>query len=89
MLAAACGGGTGTRADLISVLARDGAFTEGQATCVADEVFAEYGDNDDVLGTLSAAESFDVIESPEDGVPGFGEFFTAAVQGCVTAGPTP
>ncbi|MEM7321666.1 MAG: hypothetical protein AAF531_01150 [Actinomycetota bacterium] len=87
LVAAACGGGPGSREDLIDVLTLDEAFSVEEATCMADAVFDRYGDDDDALGKISAADSFDFFDG-ENGIPGFSEFFNQTVQSCATVGPT-
>ncbi|MEM7272451.1 MAG: hypothetical protein AAF547_05165 [Actinomycetota bacterium] len=87
LLAVGCSSGPGTKAEMIDVLSRDGAFTEGQATCIADAVFDRYGDDEEALGKISAADSFELFDTA-DGIPGFSEFFTDTVQGCAPTGPT-
>jgi len=86
LIAAACGSGPGSREELIDVILLDGAFTTEEATCIADAVFERYGEDDDALGKISAADSFDYFDS-EDGIPGFTEFFDDTVQGCAAVGP--
>lgn len=87
LVAAGCGGGPGTREELIDVVSQDGAFSVEQATCIADAVFERYGDDDDALGKISAADSFEFFDG-EDGVPGFSSFFDQTVQSCAPVGPT-
>ena len=87
LLAAACSSGPGTEAELVEVLMRDGSISEAEATCIGEAVFDEYGDDEDALGTISAAPSFEFL-STDEGVPGFRQFFEEAVEGCLTVGPT-
>ncbi|MGI9597762.1 MAG: hypothetical protein ACR2QK_16480 [Acidimicrobiales bacterium] len=88
LVAAGCSSGPGTEEEFIEVLSRDGSLTTEEATCISDAVFAEYGDDSDALGTISAAPDFEYLSS-EEGVEGFSEFFDATVQSCSTVGPTP
>ncbi len=88
LLATACGGGPGSRDDFIDVLTRDDNLTTEEATCITDAVFDRYEDDEDALGAISAAPSFDFLDG-EDGVPGFTEFYEETVAGCVQVGPAP
>ncbi len=80
---AGCTSGPGSEADFVEVLTRDDAFTETQAECLADAVFDEYGTDEDALGKISGATSYDFLLG-EDGVEGFDEFLTAQVSDCTT-----
>ena len=88
LLATACGSDPGTREDFIDVMTQDGVFTVEQATCMADAVFDRYGEDDDALGKISAADSFEFFDEEENGIPGFSEFFDETVQSCAPVGPT-
>jgi hypothetical protein len=87
-LATGCTGGPGDRDDFIDILTRDDNFNETEATCIADAVFDEYGEDGDALGKISGAESYEYLIG-EDGVEGFDEFFTPLVADCTAVGPTP
>lgn len=87
LIATACGSDPGTREDFIDVMTQDGAFTVEEATCMADAVFDRYGDDDDALGKISAADSFEFFDE-ENGIPGFTDFFDETVQSCAAVGPT-
>lgn len=87
LVAAGCGDGPGSREDLIAIIEQDGAFTTAEATCMADAVFERYGEDDDALGKISAADDFAFFDT-EDGIPGFAEFFDTTVQTCAAVGPT-
>ena len=78
---AACTGGPGDREDLVSALTRDDTFSTPEAECIADAVFAEYGQDEDALGRISGASTFEELNGP-DGVPGFAEFFDNTVAAC-------
>lgn len=84
---AGCSTGPGTQEEFVEVLTREGAFGAGEADCIAQAVFDEYGDDDDALGKISAAPDFAYFDTAE-GIPGFSEFFDRTVQGCVQVGPT-
>lgn len=87
LLAAACGSSPGSQEDFIEVLLRNENLTETEATCIADAVFDEYGDSDE-LGTLSAADSYDEVVSGEQAIEGFDEFYENAVEACLQVGPS-
>ena len=78
---AACGGGPGNRDDLVTALTRDDTFSTPEAECIADAVFAQYGEDQEALGRISGARTFDELNGPE-GVPGFDEFFENTVSAC-------
>lgn len=88
LLLAGCTGGPGNREDFIEVLRLDDAFNESEASCIADAVFDEYGDDNDALGKISGAESYEWLIG-EDGVEGFDQFFPGVVADCTTVGPSP
>lgn len=77
----ACTGGPGSEEDLVNALTRDRTFTRGEATCIAENVFAEYGDDEEALGKISGADDYEDLSGTE-GVPGFAEFFENVVAGC-------
>ena len=87
-LVTGCTSGPGSQEDFIDVLTRDDAMSVEEATCISEAVFAEYADDEDALGKISAAPDFAYLES-EEGVEGFSDFFDRTVQGCSTVGPTP
>ena len=87
MLATACTGGPGDRDDFVEILVRDDGFNADEAGCIADAVFAQYGEDGDALGKISGAESYEFLTGP-DGVEGFDGFFTSTVSDCTTVGPT-
>lgn len=87
LIVAGCGTSPGSREDLIEVITQDGAFTVEEATCIADAVFDRYGDDDDALGKISAADSYEFFDE-DNGVPGFTAFFDETVVGCAAVGPT-
>lgn len=87
VLLAACGGGPGTEAQFVEMLSREGNLDATQAECIADAVFDEYGQDDDALGKISGAESYEWLIGP-DGVEGFGPFYDGVVANCTTVGPT-
>ncbi len=80
---AGCTSGPGSQAEFVDVLTRDDAFTQPQAECLADAVFDEYGNDDDALGKISGATSYEFLTG-EDGVDGFDEFLSAQVAECTT-----
>jgi hypothetical protein len=89
-----CSGSPGTQQDFVDVLSRNDYLTEDQATCIAQAVFAEYGDNPDVLGRLSGAggssdgsTQYDQLIEGDNAIDGFDEFFTDTVNVCTPAGP--
>lgn len=77
----ACTGGPGDRDDLVAALTRDDTFAVAEAECIADAVFAEYGADEDALGRISGAVSYDELTGTE-GVAGFDEFFSNTVSAC-------
>ena len=81
LVAAACSGGPGSEEDLVNSLTRDDSFTQGEAECIAETIFGEYGENEEALNIISGASSFDEITGA-DGVEGFEEFFDNTVSGC-------
>lgn len=87
LVAVGCSSGPGSREDMIAAITQDGAFTEAEAVCITDAVFDRYGDDEDALGKISAADSFEFFDT-EDGVPGFSDFFDDTVRGCAAIGPT-
>jgi hypothetical protein len=88
VLLAGCTGGPGDREDFIEVLRLDDGFNENEATCIADAVFDAYGEDDEALGKISGAESYEWLIG-EDGVEGFDQFFPGVVADCTTVGPSP
>lgn len=88
LLLSGCTGGPGNREDFIEVLRLDDAFNQSEASCIADAVFDEYGDDNDALGKISGAESYEWLIG-EDGVEGFDQFFPGVVADCTTVGPSP
>lgn len=86
VLGAACSTGPGTQEELTQILTDTG-MTEGQASCIADAVFAEYAADEEALSAISAAPDLDFLNGQE-GVPGFSEFFDRTVADCAAAGPT-
>ena len=87
LLAVGCGSGPGSQEELVNALMDSGSLAESEAECIAEEVFDEYGEDNDALSAISAAPDFEFLESDE-GVPGFGDFFAQAVQRCAAVGPT-
>lgn len=87
LLATSCSSGPGSKQDFIDVLSRDEMMTTEEATCIADQVFDRYGDDEDALGKLSAAPDFDFLNGAE-GIDGFSDFYDQAVLSCVQVGPT-
>lgn len=85
---AGCTSGPGSQDEFVDVLMRDDAFTENEATCIADAVFDEYAADEDALGKISGAESYEFLTG-EDGVAGFDDFLTETVTGCTSVGPQP
>jgi len=81
----ACSEGPGTEEDLISSLTRDDVFSEGEAGCIADIVFDEWGNDDDALAQISSAASYEDLIGP-DGIDGFGDIFATAVKTCANLG---
>lgn len=77
----ACTGGPGDRDDLVSALTRDDSFSTAEAACIADAVFAEYGEDEDAIDKISGASSFDELTGTE-GVAGFDEFFDNTISAC-------
>lgn len=86
---AACGQGAGTQEEFVDVLTRDGNLSNDEADCVADAVFAEYGEDDEALKKISLAQDYESLERPleEGGLPGFDSFLTETVTTCTTFGP--
>ena len=71
------GGDAGpTKAQLVATLTEDDLFTEDQAGCIADEVFAA-GFSDDELETLVDNPTGDLDEDLQEQLTGF-------VQGCLS-----
>ncbi len=87
-LVTACGSGPGSQEEFIEVLVRNDAMTEEEAICISDLVFAEYADDEEALGKISAAPDFEYLDG-EEGVPGFSDFFDSTVQSCSAVGPVP
>ncbi len=83
LVLAGCTSGPGSEAEFVEVLTRDDAFTATQAECLADAVFDQYQSDEDALGKISGATSYDFLVG-EDGVEGFDEFLTAQVAECTT-----
>jgi hypothetical protein len=81
----ACSGGPGSEEDLVTALTRNDTFSEAEAECIANAVFEEYGDNEDALGLISGASSYDDLTGSE-GVEGFGEAFDRIVETCTNTG---
>jgi hypothetical protein len=88
LLVSGCGGGPGDKEDFVDVLMLDDNFNEAQATCIADAVFDEYGEDGDALQKISGADSYEYLIG-EDGVEGFGPFFDGVVNACLAVGPSP
>lgn len=88
VLLVGCTGGPGDREDFIEVLRLDDGFNENEASCIADAVFDEYGEDNDALGKISGAESYEWLIG-EEGVEGFEQFFPGVVADCTTVGPSP
>jgi len=87
LLATGCTGGPGDEDDFVDVLTVNDNFTDAEASCIAEAVFDEYGEDGDALGKISGAESYEFLLG-EDGVEGFDEFFTGTVSSCTTVGPS-
>ena len=87
LLAASCSSGPGSKEDFVDVLSRDDLMTTEEATCIADQVFDRYGDDEEALDKLSAAPDFEYLSGAE-GIDGFSEFYDQVVQSCVQVGPT-
>lgn len=49
----ACSTGPGDQADLEETLLLSDALTEEQASCFAEGIFGEYGENDEAIGLIS------------------------------------
>lgn len=81
LLVAACSSGPGSREDLVAALTRDDTFTTAEASCIADAVFAEYGEDEEALSIISGAASYEEITGT-DGVQGFEQFFDNAISAC-------
>ncbi|MEL7157524.1 MAG: hypothetical protein AAFN30_13095 [Actinomycetota bacterium] len=81
LVASACSSGPGSREDLVTALTRDDTFSSAEASCIADAVFAEYGDDEDALTIISRAGSYEEITGT-DGVEGFDQFFSNAIAAC-------
>jgi hypothetical protein len=77
----ACSSGPGSEEDLIAALTRDDSFTQAQAECIAERVFDQYGEDEEALGLISGAGSYEDLTGTE-GVPGFDEFFTTTISVC-------
>ncbi|MDH3293082.1 MAG: hypothetical protein OER95_02035 [Acidimicrobiia bacterium] len=88
LVATGCTGGPGTEDEFVDVLMLNDNFNEAQASCIAEAVFDEYGQDGDALQKISAAESYEFLTG-EDGVEGFDQFFTDVVSDCVSVGPSP
>ena len=80
-----CSEGAGSQEELVEVLAQDDSFSRVEAECIADAIFDEYGESDD-LSKISA-QSWEQLQG-EDGVPGFDEFLTESVNSCIAVGPS-
>lgn len=80
---AACSNGPGTQAELVAALTRGDTFTQPQAQCIAKAVFDKYGADKTALNKISKATSYDDLVN--NGVPGFGDFFTTTVNDCQSA----
>ncbi|MEM8924692.1 MAG: hypothetical protein AAGD35_14410 [Actinomycetota bacterium] len=80
-LVSACTGGPGSRDDLVAALTRDDSFTQAEASCIADAIFAEYGEDEDALSVLSGSASYSEISSASE-VEGFDEFFDNTISAC-------
>lgn len=88
LLAVGCSSGPGSQDDLQQVLVDNGGFTESEAECIADDVFAEYGADEEALSRISSAPNFELLNDAEEGVPGFAAFFDETVASCAAVGPT-
>lgn len=77
----ACTGGPGDRDDLVAALTRDDSFSQPEAACIADAIFAEYGADEDALGKISGAATFEELNGT-DGVEGFEDFFNNTISAC-------
>jgi hypothetical protein len=77
----ACSSGPGSEEDLVAALMRDDTFTQGEAECIAENVFLEYGEDEDALAKISGAASYEDLTGTE-GVPGFDEAFSNILAGC-------
>lgn len=80
-VASACTGGPGSREDLIAALTRDETFTTEEAQCIANAVFDRYAEDEDALGQISGALSYEELTGPS-GVEGFEDFFQNTVTAC-------
>lgn len=87
LLAVGCSSGPGTQEEFVEILTRGDAFTEDAATCIAEQVFAEYELDEEALGRISSAPSYEFLDTTE-GVPGFTDFFEATIESCSPVGPT-
>lgn len=87
LLATACGGGPGSQEEFEAILTRGGNLTDEEAQCISAEVFAQYGEDAEALGKLSAAPDIEFLEGAE-GIPGFSDFFDSAVGSCLQVGPS-
>ena len=86
---AGCSGGPGSSEEFVEVLTRDGNLSEQEATCISEAVFDQYEADEDALKRISDASNIDSLNSEDNGVPGFVEFYDETVRGCATTGPTP
>ncbi len=77
----ACTGGPGNQQDLVDALTRDDTFSQGEAECIAKNVFDLYGEDEEALGRISGAATYEELNGT-DGVSGFDEAFTNIVDGC-------
>ena len=87
LLVTACGGGPGSQEEFEAILTRGGNLTDEEAQCISAEVFAQYGEDAEALGKLSAAPDIEFLEGAE-GIPGFSDFFDSAVGSCLQVGPS-
>jgi len=82
LTASACSDGPGNEDDLISSLTRDDAFTQKQAECITKVVFDTWGDDDEILGRLSGADSYQDLAD----IDGFVTTFEGAIKACANVG---
>ena len=78
----ACGGGPGDVDDLADALSRGEAFSADEARCIAEGVFDRYGEDEEAISLISAANDFEALNSETGGVGGFEDFFDDTADAC-------
>lgn len=76
--------GPGNQQDLANALSQDDVFTTEQAECIAEKVFAEYGDDKDAVEKISAADDIADIETGENKVDGFNTKYASFLKDCTS-----